>query len=44
MPIKGVVKFATIAGPAIANTCAVVTFDGEVEGVASIRYNPTIMP
>ena len=28
MPISGVVRFATIAGPAMANTCAVVTFDG----------------
>ena len=28
MPISGVVRFATIAGPAMANTCAVVTLDG----------------
>src|SRR6201992_3772223 len=28
MPISGVVRLATIAGPAIANTCAVVTLDG----------------
>src|SRR5262245_54361627 len=27
MPISGVVRFATIAGPAMANTCAVVTLD-----------------
>src|SRR5258707_11007732 len=27
MPISGVVRFATIAGPAMANTCAGVTFD-----------------
>src|SRR4030081_1443989 len=27
MPISGVVRFATIAGPAMANTCADVTFD-----------------
>ena len=27
MPISGVVRFATIAGPAMANTCAVVTFE-----------------
>jgi hypothetical protein len=36
MPISGVVKLATIAGPAMANTCAVVTFDGEFgEGVST---------
>ena len=29
MPISGVVRFATIAGPAMAKTCAVVTFVGE---------------
>ena len=29
MPISGVVRFATIAGPAMANTCAVVTLDGD---------------
>jgi len=29
MPISGVVRFATIAGPAMANTCAVVTLDTE---------------
>src|SRR5258708_4815054 len=28
MPISGVVRFATIAGPAMAKTCAVVTFCG----------------
>jgi hypothetical protein len=28
MPIKGVVRFATIAGPAMAKTCAVVTLVG----------------
>src|ERR1700681_1813690 len=28
MPISGVVRFATIAGPAMAKTCAVVTLDG----------------
>src|SRR5262245_9260964 len=28
MPISGVVRFATIAGPAMTNTCAVVTFAG----------------
>ena len=28
MPISGVVRFAIIAGPAMANTCAVVTFEG----------------
>lgn len=27
MPISGVVRFATIAGPAMAKTCAVVTLD-----------------
>src|SRR6202023_3352016 len=27
-PISGVVRFATIAGPAMAKTCAVVTLDG----------------
>ena len=27
MPISGVVRFATIAGPAMANTCAVVTLE-----------------
>ena len=27
MPISGVVRFATIAGPAMVNTCAVVTLD-----------------
>ncbi len=36
MPISGVVRFAIIAGPAIANTRAVVTFDWEVDGVESI--------
>ena len=30
MPISGVVRFATIAGPAMAKTCAVVTLVGEV--------------
>src|ERR1700683_5128391 len=30
MPISGVVRFATIAGPAMAKTCAVVTLDKEV--------------
>src|ERR1700674_544671 len=29
MPISGVVRFATIAGPAMANTCAVETLDPE---------------
>ncbi len=28
MPISGVVRFATIAGPAMAKTCAVVTLEG----------------
>ena len=28
MPIKGVVRFAIIAGPAMAKTCAVVTLVG----------------
>jgi hypothetical protein len=27
IPISGVVRFATIAGPAMAKTCAVVTLD-----------------
>jgi len=27
MPISGVVRLATIAGPAMAKTCAVVTLD-----------------
>src|SRR5450631_337254 len=30
MPINGVVRFAIIAGPAMANTCAVVTLDWEL--------------
>ncbi len=29
MPISGVVRFATIAGPAMAKTCVVVTLDKE---------------
>ena len=29
MPIKGVVRFAIIAGPAMAKTCAEVTLAGE---------------
>jgi hypothetical protein len=35
-PISGVVKLAIIAGPAIANTCAVVTLDGRVDGEESM--------
>ena len=31
MPISGVVRFATIAGPAMAKTCAVVTLDAELK-------------
>ena len=34
MPISGVVRFATIAGPAMAKTCAVVTLDTEISGLA----------
>jgi len=34
MPISGVVRFATIAGPAMAKTCAVVTLD---EGANNFR-------
>jgi len=30
MPISGVVRFATIAGPAMAKTCALVTLETEV--------------
>src|SRR5450432_1528178 len=33
MPISGVVRFAIIAGPAMAKTCAVVTLDGETNNV-----------
>src|SRR5262245_56944920 len=38
MPISGVVRFATIAGPAMANTCAVVTFE---TGPGPCMPNPT---
>src|SRR5271168_3993432 len=36
MPISGVVRLATIAGPAMANTCAVVTLVGRVDGEVSM--------
>jgi hypothetical protein len=37
MPISGVVRFAIIAGPAMANTRAVVALAGN--GLASIGFN-----
>src|SRR6202165_427871 len=40
MPISGVVRFATIAGPAMAKTCAVVTLDTEANGIACSRPLP----
>ena len=40
MPISGVVRFAIIAGPAMAKTCAVVT----LRGVHWRCYSSTIMP
>ena len=48
MPISGVVRFATIAGPAMANTCAVVTLEAgaanawlQPDGVSSPTPQPT---
>ena len=46
MPISGVVRLATIAGPAMAKTCAVVTLDTEVNEVppAPGLYRPRGAP
>ena len=41
MPIRGVVRFAIIAGPAMAKTCAVVTLEEEFTRRC---YSSTIMP
>ncbi len=41
MPISGVVRFATIAGPAMAKTCAVVTLDKEAN---ELRLRATYRP
>ena len=45
MPISGVVRLATIAGPAIAKTCAEVTL-GETVNEAGLRaiYRPRGAP
>jgi hypothetical protein len=45
MPIRGVVRLATIAGPAMAKTCPVVTLDVEVNdpGLRAI-YRPRGAP
>jgi len=45
MPISGVVRFAIIAGPAMAKTCAVATLDTEVNetGLRAI-YRPRGAP
>ena len=45
MPSSGVVRLATIAGPAMANTCADVTLDGEVNeaGLRAV-YRPRGAP
>src|SRR6185436_3823654 len=42
MPISGVVRFATIAGPAMAKTCLVVTFERGLG--ACMDYGPTTAP
>ena len=44
MPISGVVRFATIAGPAMAKTCAVVTFVGETSNRSCAIYRPRGAP
>ena len=46
MPISGVVRFATIAGPAMAKTCAVVTLDGRSQRTRLLRdlYRPRGAP
>ena len=45
MPISGVVRFATIAGPAMAKTCAVVTLDeGANEFGLRVVYRPRGAP
>jgi hypothetical protein len=41
-PIKGVVRFATIAGPAMAKTRALVTF--ELKGGKPVDYRPRGAP
>jgi hypothetical protein len=38
MPIKGVVRFATIAGPAMAKTCAFVTLRVEFKRMKPAGY------
>src|SRR5258707_5246919 len=42
MPISGVVRFAIIAGPAMAKTCLVVTFETGLG--ACMDYSPTTTP
>ena len=45
MPISGVVRFAIIAGPAMAKTCAVVTLDSDVnEACRRALYLPRGAP
>jgi hypothetical protein len=42
MPISGVVRFATIAGPAMAKTCSVVTLVTEANEcrLRALDHNP----
>ena len=40
MPSSGVVRLATIAGPAMANTCAVVTLDERGECMPELDGQP----
>jgi hypothetical protein len=44
MPISGVVRFAIIAGPAMAKTCAVVTLDVGLKGTQPASYRPRGAP